>query len=248
MSKSRVLVADDNPLTLAFFREVLARLDLDAVECSDGGQALHVALAGAFDLLLLDARMPVMGGVDVLTRVRAESGPSRNAIALATTADNDSATRVTLLAAGFSDVLVKPIGVDAARVALGRHIVLRDTQRDPDMALDDHQSLTAAGGDHVIAAALRAMFATELEQLPAELAAIGARRDMPALLDRLHRLDASAGFCGVPAVLAAGARLRNALAHGWPDTEIAGFLVTCHTMRERIVQTASAAIVAHRPF
>lgn len=246
MAKPRLLVADDNPLTLAFFRDVLAPLDLDVVECSDGGQALEVAAGSAFDLLLLDARMPVMGGIDVLTRVRAECGPSSNATALATTADNASTTRGTLLAAGFADVLVKPIGVDAVRVALRRHIVPSDPWRDADMMLDDHQSLTAAGGDRVIAAALRALLVIELEQLPAELAAIGARRDTPALLDRLHRLDASAGFCGVPALVSAGARLRSALAPGWPDAEIARFLATCQALRERLVHAASAAIVGQR--
>ncbi len=247
MSKSRLLVADDNLLSLAFFREALAPLDVDTVECADGGQALQLALGGAFDVLLLDARMPVMGGIDVLLRVRAESGPSRDAIALATTADNDSPARLALLAAGFAEVLVKPIRLDALRAAIGRHIVLRDMQDDQDTALDDRQSLAAAGGDRVIAVALRALLSAELEQLPTELAAISSRRDVPALLDRLHRLDASAGFCGVPALVAAGLRMRNALVNGWLDADIARFLATCHAVRERLVQTASAAIDHRTP-
>lgn len=241
MSKPRLLIADDNPLSLAFFREALAPLAVDTVECADGGEALRLASGSAFDLLLLDARMPVMGGLDVLARVHSGDGPSRTAIGLAITADNEPSTRVALLAAGFAEVLVKPIGVDAVRVVIARHLVRQGAPDNAHEELDDRQSLAAAGGDRLIALALRALLGTELEQLPAELAAIGSRRDVPALLDRLHRLDASAGFCGVPALVVAGARLRNALVGEWPHTEVEQFLITCHAMRERMASAASTA-------
>ena len=247
MSKPRLLIADDNPLSLAFFREALAMLDVDAVECTDGGQALTRARADAFDLLLLDARMPVLGGAQVLVALRAEEGPSRNAAALATTADDDGSTRVALLAAGFSEVLSKPIGAHALRAAVRRFTpMLPDpvVRGEGESDLDDRQSLMAAGGDPVIAAALRDLLAAELERLPTEMAAIGAHRDTTALLDRLHRLDASAGFCGAPALARAGAKLRASLrSPDWPDAEMARFLEACRRVRAQLGDAGSAAIV-----
>jgi len=247
MSKPRLLIADDNPLSLAFFREALVLMGIEPVECIDGEQALQRARADAFDLLLLDARMPVMGGAEVLVHLRAHDGPSRHAIALATTADNDPAARVGLLAAGFSDVLTKPIGAQALRDAIGRFVPIGPAAAGPgdgNPALDDRQSLSAAGGDRTIAAALRGLLAAELEQLPAEMAALGARRDTKALLDRLHRLDASAGFCGAPALSHAGAKLRGSLQSSeWPDAEMARFLDACLRVRRLLVDAGSAALV-----
>ena len=76
--------------------------------------ALDHANASAYDVLLLDARMPNLGGAEVLARIRAQAGPSQHAIALATTADNDRATHAALRASGFADVLTKPLSIDAA--------------------------------------------------------------------------------------------------------------------------------------
>jgi CheY-like chemotaxis protein len=72
----------------------------------------------ALSTLLLDVHMPTHGGVDVLAHVRGGGGPSRDAIALATSAETNVETIAALRAAGFAEVLAKPIGVDALRVAL----------------------------------------------------------------------------------------------------------------------------------
>jgi HPt (histidine-containing phosphotransfer) domain-containing protein len=83
--------------------------------------------------------------------------------------------------------------------------------------------------------ALRDLFARELEALPAEIAAIAARRDKVAMRDRLHRLDASAGFCGAPAVVRAAAMLRQLLdGEAWPERGVADFLAVGERARARL--------------
>ncbi len=232
--KLRILVADDNPLSLRFLAEALAGLGHDVVEAEDGAVALDRANATACDVLLLDARMPGLGGPEVLATVRAQPGSSQHSIALATTADNDPAVHAALLAANFAAVLVKPLGVETLRTTLNRHV--------PEMAwtdetLDDTQALAAVGGDAAIVAALRGLFASELEALPGELATFGNRKDASALRERLHRLDASAGFCGAPAVLRAVAGLRIALdAPVWPHAAITDFLAACERARALLVR------------
>jgi CheY-like chemotaxis protein len=102
----------------AVFADALDALGFDGTLAPDGARAIAEADARAFDALLLDVHMPTHGGVDVLAHVRAGGGPSRDAIALATSAETNVETIAALRAAGFAEVLAKPIGVDALRVAL----------------------------------------------------------------------------------------------------------------------------------
>jgi len=67
----RVFVADDHPLVRIGLRALLAEQpDLEVVgEAADGRQALNAGL-DACDVLLLDLSLPIVGGVEVLRRVR----------------------------------------------------------------------------------------------------------------------------------------------------------------------------------
>jgi CheY-like chemotaxis protein/HPt (histidine-containing phosphotransfer) domain-containing protein len=249
----RILVADDNPLSLRFLADTLADAGADVGEAVDGLAAVRCADDSAFDLLLLDARMPGLDGVAALARIRAGGGPSRHAIALATTADDDAATAAALRECGFTVVLPKPLRIDALREAVARHLpvgtafasapsrrdasihAVRDVDPHDDVTLDDEQARRAAGGDEAIVAALRGLFVGELEALRAEMEAFAARDDRAALRDRLHRLDASAGFCGVPALVAASARLRGLLdGVAWPAQGVADFLAVGERARRRL--------------
>ncbi|MET0225886.1 MAG: response regulator [Dokdonella sp.] len=234
MTAARVLIADDNPLTLRFFVEALALLGIDAIGVSDGRNAIERARESAFDLLLFDVRMPGIGGATALAQIRSQAGPCLDAVALATSADADAATHAALLAAGFVEVLAKPIGLETLREALARNLPAAiDFDRAP---LDDRQALSAAGGDASIVAALRSLFAAELDTLPTEIAAYAQRQDTNALRERLHRLDASAGFCGATALRRAASVLRAALEEStWPGTTVAEFLRICAHVRAQLV-------------
>ncbi|MEP7044386.1 MAG: response regulator [Dokdonella sp.] len=233
----RILVADDNPLTLRFFVGALAKFGIDGVEAADGRIAVERAGESAFDLLLFDARMPRLGGAAALTHIRTHPGPCRNVAALATSADDDRSTHASLLAAGFADVLVKPVSLANLRIALARYLCVPEAidAEEQRSDFDDRQALAAAGGDSSIVTALRALLVAELDALPTELAAYADPCDAHALRERLHRLDASAGFCGVPALLRAGAALREALeTSAWPAAAITDFLQKCRRIRARL--------------
>ena len=149
----RILVADDNPLSLRFFGDALAAFEVDCTPAADGLVALELAAREAFDLLLLDARMPGAGAIEVLAVIRAGTGPSRHAPALATTAASGDGAQVALRAAGFADVLTKPLPIAALRGALDTwlpawrpHVV-----SEPRAAwLDDVRAMTVAGGDAAV--------------------------------------------------------------------------------------------------
>lgn len=227
----RILVADDNPLSLRFLVAALAVPGIECSEAADGDAAVELALARRHDLLLLDARMPGCNGADALARIRARAGPSRDAIAIATTADDDGATRAGLLARGFSLVLGKPMAAEALLDAVRRQLPLAVAE-DPPAWIDEAQALRVAGGDPAIAAALRGLLAQELEILPDELRRFAEQSDPAALRERLHRLDASAGICGVMQLREAVARVRSGLDEArWPVSELAALVDTVRRVR-----------------
>lgn len=229
-----ILVADDNALSLAFLLEVVRSSGRSAHGAADGLAALALARTERFDLLLLDLAMPGLGGVEVLHRLRADAeAASRHSPTIATSAEFDGDRRRSLLAQGFVACLPKPIDVASLQAMLQRHLqgdahvperdappaaAAQEAHRDAGLPLLDDAAGLRATGDAGVLAALRGLFARELEALPEELADLGARGDDAGWRDRLHRLRASCGFCGALALDAACQALRAAVpADAAPD-------------------------------
>lgn len=105
----RVLLVDDDALTLELHRDYIARLDGFEVvgECTGARAAIEAILAraAAIDLVLLDVTMPDGTGVDVLRHVRAR-GASVDVIAITGVRDADIVRGMVAL--GVAQYLVKP--------------------------------------------------------------------------------------------------------------------------------------------
>lgn len=110
----RVLLAEDNPINALLARTLLAREGCVVTAVQDGAEAVAAAAAGAFDLILLDIRMPRLDGMEAAQRIRAGAGPSARAPIVALTADAGEAERAQAFKAGMDDFITKPI--DAARL------------------------------------------------------------------------------------------------------------------------------------
>ena len=226
---AQILVADDNALSLHFFADAIAMTGHTATLAEDGLAALKFAASRTFDLILLDARMPGLDGCEVLRAIRSDDHLNRLTPTVVTTAET-SADRKVLISHGFAEVLYKPVGIAFLHALLGRHLPESDAK---DAVLDDAMAARTTGGNASIIAALRGLFAGELDALPDELDQFAANKDRDALLDRLHRLDASAGFCGAPMLALAIKTLRTQLnvESPWPTKAIADFLRSCMETR-----------------
>lgn len=198
-----ILLAEDDPASRRFLTDALQSLGCSVVARASGDAALETACAQRFDLLLIDRNLPQLDGVGVLQRLRQRPrAASHSAPAIAASAEWDDAQRAHVHRAGFAAVLAKPCSRSELRARIEQHI---DPRTWP--VSHDETALAAAGSEANLAA-LRRLFATELAQLARDLPTL--YDDRPALLDRLHRLCASAGFCGAPALAAA---CRQWLAH-----------------------------------
>ena len=107
----KVLVADDHPVNREFVRRILEPLGASVTETADGGEAVDAAATVAFDLILLDLKMPGMDGDEAVKIIRAGEGPNRNAPILAFSAGQEAFDEL-LLPDEFDGALAKPLAPD----------------------------------------------------------------------------------------------------------------------------------------
>jgi PAS domain S-box-containing protein len=105
----RVLVVDDHPANRELARLYLAAVGAEVTEAASGADALRLAAAAPFDVILLDLRMPGIDGLEVLRRLRAEGGVNDNTPVLAYTADAGDGVFAKLHQLGFVGVVGKPV-------------------------------------------------------------------------------------------------------------------------------------------
>jgi DNA-binding NarL/FixJ family response regulator len=117
MTAIRLLIVDDHPIMRDGLRGVF-RGDEDfevTGEASDGAEAIQLAQALHPDVILMDLRMPGMGGVEAITRLRELGHPAR--VLILTTYDTDRDV-LPAIEAGATGYLLK----DAPRDELIRAV------------------------------------------------------------------------------------------------------------------------------
>ncbi len=112
---ARILVADDEPSFRALLRDILERSGHSVVEAADGLEALAAAQKQPFQLILTDQRMPRMGGIELLRKLR-ESGATPPIVML--TAYGTIPEAVEAVRLGAADYLTKPLASPAALIAV----------------------------------------------------------------------------------------------------------------------------------
>ncbi len=113
----RVLLAEDNPINAMLGRALLEREGCAVDRVQTGRQAVEAAKSGAYDLILLDLRMPELGGVEAARQIR-RHGVTTPIAAL--TADAFADTRRDCIAAGMDGFLTKPLDPIALRALVVR--------------------------------------------------------------------------------------------------------------------------------
>ncbi len=122
----RILIVDDEPNVRLVFRTALESNGYRPETAEDGEAALRRLGESPADLILLDLHMPVMGGMEVLRRLR-DAG--NDAPVVIVTAHGDVPNAVQAMKLGAIDFLMKPLTPEALRLAvaevLARHSVAK---------------------------------------------------------------------------------------------------------------------------
>jgi two-component system response regulator AtoC len=128
---ARVLVVDDEPGLREFLADALRPAGHDVTTAPDAERALQLLDRRGFDLVITDLRMPGLGGLELLRRVRAEQ-PEVEVVVLTAHGTVDSAVEAMKL--GAIDYLQKPLsGPDELRLVVARAVErrhLRDVQEE----------------------------------------------------------------------------------------------------------------------
>ncbi|MBN2523893.1 MAG: response regulator [Bacteroidales bacterium] len=106
-SNYKILIVDDEPLVIDYFKEVLSVTKIKTLFAKNGKEAVSFVKTNKdIDLVLLDIRMPVMNGFEVFKKIRKirSSLPIIAQTAYAFSDDKDK-----ILEAGFNDYITKPI-------------------------------------------------------------------------------------------------------------------------------------------
>ena len=105
----RVLIADDTPTSQALVFGLVSGFGGQAVVVDDGLQAIGRLERDTFDLLIVDAEMPQLSGLDVIRHLRKLPGPAAHTPAIMVTAHGEASSRKSILAAGANALLTKPL-------------------------------------------------------------------------------------------------------------------------------------------
>jgi CheY-like chemotaxis protein len=118
MRSLRVLLVEDNPINQLVSKGMLSRLGHSVELAENGKLGLTAALAGDFDVVLMDIHMPEMDGLEATRRLRLESHPRARVPVLALTASAMHDEQSECLAAGMNGVLSKPLTLEMLRAGL----------------------------------------------------------------------------------------------------------------------------------
>ncbi|MEC5126078.1 response regulator [Verrucomicrobiales bacterium BCK34] len=118
----RILVAEDDPANRKLVKSVLGRMGQEVNFAGDGEECLEILKSGeTFDVLFLDLRMPKIGGMEVLRRIReGECGDKISEMPISMMSA-DILSQDEAKAAGANHFIVKPIAFDEIQQFLAEH-------------------------------------------------------------------------------------------------------------------------------
>jgi CheY-like chemotaxis protein len=120
VSGEPVLVVEDNAKSMKLFRDVLRATGYETLEATTGEEALELARAHGPALVLMDARLPGMDGVEALAHLRNDERTASIPVVVLT-AQAMQGDRERFLGAGFDGYLAKPIDVGELLRAVEEH-------------------------------------------------------------------------------------------------------------------------------
>lgn len=196
-----ILLAEDNADNQRLFSLYLSGVGAKVTVVEDGEQALNKVRVQDFDIVLMDMQMPLMGGVEAVSRIRNE-GFTLPIIALTANATNQA--REECLGAGYNDFVTKPVELDQLFNVISKYVKLQEPEKDHGRTksiLDTEQ------GKRVVK-----MFLNGLPDMRKAIEAALASRDIETLNDLFHQLRGLGGAVGFPVITQLAKEIETPLA------------------------------------
>lgn len=131
--RKKILTIDDSKTVRIIVRKAFKPYDVEILEAGNGVEGLAVAGKELPDLILLDITMPVMDGVETLTRLKAD--PHLKGIpVMMLTAEGGKEHVLKIARIGVRDYIVKPFKEDVLLEKAGRIVELKPLADGPGKA------------------------------------------------------------------------------------------------------------------
>ncbi len=114
----RILLVEDNQVARRLVLEMLSRSRYRVDTAGDGLEAVRAAARQPYDLILMDIRMPAVGGVEATRRIRSLGGGASRVPIIALTASAQDEDVAEYHAAGMQGVVAKPVERDILLAAI----------------------------------------------------------------------------------------------------------------------------------
>ncbi|HEC18787.1 MAG TPA: response regulator [Gammaproteobacteria bacterium] len=185
--RGRVLLAEDNPDNQCLIRHYLEKRGAEVCLVENGEAALQQAMAGSFDLVLMDMQMPVMGGLEATARLRQEgyTGPI-----VALTANAMQEDQRQCAEAGHDAFLSKPLDLPQFNRLLSDYL-----------PIDERPDGPLPGDEDALANTLQRITAQFLQGLPDRVASMtraATLHDWENLQSEAHKLKGIGASVGQP--------------------------------------------------
>ena len=118
---NKILVADDDSLLRGLLEHKLAVAGFEVDIAEDGGAALELARTMKYDLMVLDAMMPVMDGFEVLRRLKNDPDTASLPVVMLTARRGEHDV-LDALERGAAEYLTKPFIPDELVLRIRKRI------------------------------------------------------------------------------------------------------------------------------
>lgn len=125
--KGDILIVDDTPNNLKFLSNMLTERNYKVRSVTTGPMALTVAEAALPDLILLDIKMPEMGGYEVCRRLKSQAKTQEIPVIFLSALD-EAIDKVQAFQVGGVDYITKPFQLEEVIVRIDTQLQLRKTQ------------------------------------------------------------------------------------------------------------------------
>jgi CheY-like chemotaxis protein/HPt (histidine-containing phosphotransfer) domain-containing protein len=260
----RILLVEDMAINQEIALGLLAHVGLRAELAENGQMAVTLASANAYDLILMDLRMPVMDGYEATRLIRTLPAHAHTPI-IAMTANAFDEDRTAVLNAGMNDHVAKPVVAgrfyaillrwltDAEKVSAVPAAVppaptfVAETVVDPRRTilaaiegLDLTQGLDALVGSLPNLIKLLGRFAREHADAPERIAALLAADDRLAAERLAHSLKGGAATLGLLLVSASAATVEQQIECGEAH-DLAGLAAALNAVCPTLIAVAGMA-------
>lgn len=120
----KILTVDDSRAVRIIVKKAFKSFNAEIVEASNGVEGLAAASKETPDLILLDVTMPVMDGIEMLTKLKADPA-LKNIPIIMLTAEAGREMVMKIAKLGIRDYIVKPFKEDVLAEKCGRVVDLR---------------------------------------------------------------------------------------------------------------------------